>query len=445
MANLTKLMNKENRIFMTREWLSLLIMGVLVTVGNLYESVPMLMAAAVFITFTILRSDVANAFYWALVLVPNLRMLDIIGVEYLVNVMMALPLVVYLLRCGIRRLSAVALLGGIVLLLMEVLHDAVLNDMKNLINIGGWVLNFVLCILITVDSRVELSVDDVFSALSAGIIMSMVMFLLSNAESVAHILETLESDNRLEAFADDPNAYSLYAVLAIACVVNVRGHNIYKFVTVVVLIGIGLLTASKMGLLTILIELFLIFLQVFGRNKENKKLRKFLGWSFAGVATLAIWLRDYVKLIIRNFFRRAGTADLQSLDMGRFTTGRSVILADYFEILGTNAMCLLFGYGFNYNKHLNQAREAIAHNTYMDLILTWGILGAIVFVGIIYLWIKDFVQHRGIQKIRFVQHIPLITMLITFMALSCLSASMLPFVLAVAFIQWLPDIKKETA
>ena len=434
----TKKENSNNRIFLSREWPWVAIICALVTYGNLYQSKMVLLAAAAVIAVTILRSSAANAFYWALFLVPNIRMLDLVGVKYLVNIIMAVPLITYFLRYGTWRISLVALLGSFLLFVMELVHDVALNNMSNLINIGGWVLNFMLCIVVTVDSRVKLSKDDVFSALSTGVIISAVMYLISSGQTVLGIVETLEKNTRLEAFANDPNAYSMYAILAIACVINVRGRKAYRFITLALLVGLGLLTASKMGLITIVTELALIFLQIFIQNKENKELRKFAWWTLAGVTGLAIVLWDYVGIVIRNFIRRAGTDDLQNIDMGEFTTGRWDILLDYLNILGQNPMCLLFGYGFGYRLHLGQARWAVAHNTYMDLFLTWGVVGTVIFLFILYLWIRDYVWARGIQKIRFIQYIPLITLLITFMALSCLSASMFPFVLAVAFIQWLP-------
>lgn len=430
--------NLQNRIFLRREWPWVAIICALITYGNYVESAPVLLAAAVVIAITILRSDVSNAFYWALFLVPNIRMLDLVGVTFLVNLLMAVPLIGYLFKSGMKRLSAVAVLGGIALLVMEFIHDAWLNDLENVVNIGGWILNFMLCVMITTDARIKISKNDVFSALSTGIIMSAVMYLLVSGESVLHIVETLESNTRLEAFANDPNAYSMYTALAIACLINVRGHSIYKFGTLLVLVGIGLLTASKMGLITIVVELVLIFLQIFTRNRENKAIRRFAGWALAGIAGMAIILRDYVEIIVRNFVRRAGSEDLQELNMNRFTTGRWGLVMDYFEILGTDAICLLFGYGFAYHKHVGAFGMNVSHNTYLDLVLTWGILGTGIFLFILYMWIRSFLRARQIRKIGLAQYIPLITLLITFMALSCLSASMFPFVLAVAFIQWLP-------
>lgn len=434
----TRKQDVNNRIFLSREWPWVAIICALVTYGNLYQSKMVLLAAAAVIAISMLRSNTANAFYWALFLVPNIRMLDLVGVKYLVNIIMAVPLVTYFIRCGTRRLSLVALLGGFLLFAMELAHDVMLNNMMNIINIGGWVLNFMLCIMVTVDPRVKLSKDDVFSALSTGVIMSAVMYLNSYNITVRYIVDMLERNIRLEAFASDPNAYSMYTVLAIACVINVRGRRIYRFVALALLVGLGLLTASKMGLITIVIELALIFLQIFIQNKENKEVRKFACGALAGVTALAIVLRDYVELFIRNFSRRTGTDDMESVDLDRFTSGRWGIVLDYFEILSSDPICLLFGYGFNYRQHFNGIRINYSHNTYLDLVLTWGVLGTVIFLFILYLWIRDYVWARGIQRIRFVQHIPLITLLITFMALSCLSASMFPFVLAVAFIQWLP-------
>lgn len=433
----------QNRIFLHRQWPTLLVICALVVFGNMYSSGLLLIAAMLCVVIAIFSSDVANAFYWALFLVPNIRMLDPLGVSFLANVMMALPLLVYFLQYGIRKVPAIALIGFFVLLAMELLHDAVLNDMRGLINIGGWALNFMLCFLVTLDPRVGLKSDDTFSAFSTGIIMSAVMCLLSGSASVAEIIDNLNYNARFSAFANDPNYYSLYICLTMACVLNVRGYNIYKFIVLALLTAIGLLTASKMCLLMMAFIFVLLFVQVFNNSRENRGNQKFLLWSTAGMVGLAIAARDYIGVFVENFFRRAGLGENQALDMGQLTSGRSWIMAEYIEILGRNLVCLLFGYGFTYHSYLGQSDGAGAHNTYLDLILSWGIVGVVIFAVIVYLWTKHYRISRNIRKLSAVKLIPLLILLINFVDLSCLAAGMFPFVIAVALIQWLPDHNTE--
>lgn len=444
MFRLKSSIGTDNKVFIQRECFSLAIIFFLVVLGNRISSVSVLILAAAVISFCILRSDVPNAFCWALFLVPNIRMLDRTGISFIVNAMMALPLVVYFFRTGLKKISAVALLGSFALGIMELLHDAVLFDFGNAITIIGWSLNLFLCILVTTDSRVNISRNDIFSALSTGIIMSALMYLSVGTTSVMRILETLNSGARFSAFADDPNYYSLYICLTIACILNVTGKNVYKFCVMILLVGIGFLTASKMCMLLMAFEFTLILLQLFSTNKNNRADKKFILVSAIGLVSILVAFRDYVRIFMTNFIRRMGDININSWNLERLTSGRSVIIFEYLEILYNNLICLMLGYGFNYHLFLGQSSGKGAHNTYLDLLLAWGIIGTIVFIITIYYWVKAYKSSRKIQNVKFVQHLPMIVLLINYLDLSCLSASMFPFTIAVGLIQQLPGIANWT-
>lgn len=428
----------HNKMFVQREWISLVLIFVLVVLGNRTSSAAILILAAAFVSFCILKSDIANAFYWVLFLVPNIRMFDGIGISFIVNAIMALPLVVYAFRAGIRRVPAIALLGSICLGTMELFHDAAFNDFTHAVTIMGWILNLLLAMLITVDSKIKFSKDDIFSAFSTGIIMSAVMYLLANNISIMYILERMNRGLRLAAYADDPNYYSLYICLAIASILNVTGKNVYKFCVMFLLVGIGFLTASKMCIMLMAFEFVLIFLQLFSKRKESRNNKRFIAAMSSGLILGLIVLRDYVQLFLNNIVRRMGNINTESFDLDKLTSGRFTILMEYLDILGNDLICFLFGYGFHYHLLLDQSSKKGAHNTYMDLILAWGLLGTIIFVLILFWWSKTFKQSRNIQKVEFMKKIPMIVLLINFLDLSCLSAGMFPIVIAVVMIQCLP-------
>lgn len=433
----------DNRVFLQREWISLAIVFCLVVLGNRTSSTALLALGALFISFCILKSDVSNAFCWALFLVPNIRMLDGIGITFVVNVMMALPLIVYFFRMGFRRLSAVALLGSLTLCILELFHDAALSNLGNVVTIIGWSLNMFLAILVTLDSRVEISKNDIFSALSTGIIMSAVMYLSTGIISFSRFLQNINRGARFSAYADDPNYYSLYICLTIACILNVTCTNIYKLGTMFLLVGIGLLTASKMCILLMVFEFVLIFIQIFNNHRENQRNKKFILSLLIGLAVALFVLRDYIILFANNFLRRLGDIGNSSFDLDRLTSGRFTIIVEYLEILFNDFVCFFVGYGFNYHLFLEQSSRKGAHNTYLDVMLAWGIVGTVILIIILYYWIKIFRKSRKLQKIEFIKRIPLIVLLINFLDLSCLSASMFPFVIAVVMIQCIPT-NRET-
>lgn len=441
-CRLESLKKNENKIFLQREWISIAIIFILVTIGNNSASTSILMIAAVYIAFTILRSNVSNAFYWSIFLIPNIRMLDGTGISFLVNALMALPIVVCFIRLGVRKLPKIAVIGSFFLFMMESMHDMLLCNLGNIVNIIAWSINLFLCIEISVDSRVKLSKNDVFSALSTGIIMSAAMFFIAGLETISHIIETMDSGTRFAAFADDPNYYSLYICLAIACILNVSGNELYKFSTMLLLVSIGLLTASKMCFILMIIEFIMIFTQVFSNNLENKKNKKFIFASIFGLIAVMIVAKEYVSIFVQNFIRRMGQNSNRGIDLESLTTGRSRIFMEYINILSTNWKCLLFGYGFSYHLFLGISTGHGAHNTYLDIILSWGLLGTILFIYVIVCWIRSYKRTRNIYMTSTINRIPLWILLINFFDLSCLSASMFPFVITIVIIQWLPHKKQ---
>lgn len=434
---------KENWVFLQRQWFSIAIIYALVVVGNRQTSAAVLWLAAVFILFCILRSDTADAFYWAVFLIPNIRMLDGTGISFVVNILMAFPVVTYFVKNGLLRVPMIALLGGFALFAMEATHDAVLCEFENIETLMGWIINVFLCIAVTVDCRVKVSKDDVFSALSTGIIMSALMYFSSGITSVSHIIKTINYGTRFTAFADDPNYYSLYICLAIACVLNVTCSDLYRFCTTILMIGIGLLTASKMCMLLMLFELMLILMQVFNSSKDNYRNRKFILLSSLAAMVIMLILKDYIGIFIQNFIRRMGQSPNQGFNLEKLTTGRSRILIEYINILSNNLICLLVGYGFGYHQFLDISTGHIAHNTYLDLCLAWGVVGTCVFLLLMFMWITSYKSSRGIDRIASFNLISTVVLMINFLDLSCLSAQMFPFLIAIALIQWLPmDVQR---
>ena len=435
------LKNNENKVFLQKEWISITIIYFLVTIGNRWASGYMLMVAALCIAFIIMRSSVPNAFYWAIFLIPNIRMLDGTGISFLVNVLMALPIIVYFIRLGVGKLSKIAIFGTLLLFMIEFLHDILLCNLGNLITIIAWSLNIFLCMQFTIDSRVNLSKSDVFSAFSSGIIMSAVMYFSAGLETISNIIETMSSGTRFAAFADDPNYYSLYICLAIACIFNVSGKGVYKFIKMLLLVSIGLLTASKMCLLLMTLEFIMIFAQIFSNNSEIKKNKKFISVSMIGLLSMLITARDYVNVFVQNFIRRMGQSSNQAIDLETLTTGRSRIFMEYINILINDWKCLVFGYGFSYHLFSGISTGHVAHNTYLDLFLAWGLLGTILFLIVLVGWMSSYRRTRNIHKTSFINRLPLWILLINFFDLSCLSASMFPFVITIPLIQWLPSQK----
>lgn len=428
---------KENRnkgVFLQCKWIEILVFAILVVLGNRITT-SLHILAAVFVAICILKSDVEDAFCWSILLIPNIRVFDNLGYTFIVNLLLALPLIVYFIRRGLNRIY-LPVFGAIALFVVELLHGFALDNLNSAVNLIGWTLNFILCITITMDHSVKIKKENVFGALTTGVILSATMYLISVGTSMFEIISSMSSNIRLEAYANDPNYYSTYICLAMAYVLYINGKDVIRIVAMLLLTGIGLLTASKMCLLIMLFEYAVFFLQLLKPDIKGRKNRRFILGLFLIGGVAVFLLRDYVGMIIENFFRRLGIAASGVIDVNKVTTGRLGIVSEYIEILFNNFKCLLFGYGFNYHQFLGQSSGHGAHNTYLDIILSWGILGVIIFSIVIYCWLYSYCKVRAIRKIQMIAMLPMFVLLLNFFSLSCLSANVFPFLITVAIIPW---------
>ena len=116
---------------------------------------------------------------------------------------------------------------------------------------------------------------------------------------------------------------------------------------------------------------------------------------------------------------------------------------DYLNILFDDPMTLLFGKGFDYYKHLPAITSQQSHNTYLDIILSWGIVGTVVFLLILYTWVKKYKQKIHDVNFSFSSKLPVFILMLSFFSLSFFSAGMFFFVVSFCLIQLEPKIYEE--
>ena len=109
---------------------------------------------------------------------------------------------------------------------------------------------------------------------------------------------------------------------------------------------------------------------------------------------------------------------------GDLSALNDLIQSYYLEELVTNPAVTAFGYGLQYNETEEYIGfKLIAHNTYMDLIMSWGIVGVVIMLVIFWQMIRQ-INHIRTERLTFNHFVPMIITAFTFLALSCLSASM---------------------
>ena len=106
---------------------------------------------------------------------------------------------------------------------------------------------------------------------------------------------------------------------------------------------------------------------------------------------------SFVSTILSKYTYRTDTTS--------FLTGRDVIQKYYFETAFNDPITLIFGRSTSYalvlnaGTNLNDAfyTNIVAHNTYLDLILSWGAIGTLIYISLL-ISIKKLFNNKTTDK-----------------------------------------------
>ena len=383
----------------------------------------------------IARSSTEHRFCWSLFLISNIRIFDNLGVTYIVNILMVLPLLYYFVWKITKEVPTVQkfpLIAGLALFLMVASYAVYYKEAVTPLIM--WVMAFIWCSYVVLDSDVNVDKNDVIYALAAGVIFSALVYIIGNPEEMSDVISQLSHNYRFEAYANDPNYYSVYFCIAIAGIVIKDKISVSDYLLMLVLVCIGFLTASKMCMILMLV--CIAYLIIGTTNAAGKYGRNIL--IFVGVCVLAYMNRELVSVFFENLFRRAGG---EKTTLNTFTSGRFDIVQEYLNILRNDVSTLLVGKGFSYNTHFwgYLTKEAVAHNTYLDVIMSLGLVGGGIFIWIMAAWFKAYKKRCGANLgYTLTSKFPLAIMLLAFFALSCLDAGMFFFVVTACMLMLEP-------
>lgn len=184
---------------------------------------------------------------------------------------------------------------------------------------------------------------------------------------------------RYVGYLRDANYFSVDALLLMNLSV-IKFKKISKYFFLVFVIGI--LSVSKMFLLLSIVCLLLHFLNgLFSRN------RKYFYIALVGVCFLPLifsWFQhtSFYQLLYDKYVYRMETNSL--------LTGRDIIQKYYINYLLNHPFRLIFGAGLDYRhviggglSHISIYGSFGAHNTYLDIVLSFGFVGIIIYIELI--------------------------------------------------------------
>lgn len=213
----------------------------------------------------------------------------------------------------------------------------------------------------------------------------------------------MDSFDRFMGVSWDTNIYALFCLLIITLILNTNFRTRKKLFLIGTVLYFGLLTFSKMYLLSLVIILFLYFiLEIKANIFKASMILLVLVLSFFAIE---FFTDGYINQMFA--FRFAGDG------VSALTTGRSDLQKMYLDEITSNPKIFLIGSSFG-NPNLN---ERASHNTFIQMFYNLGIIGFVIFT--IYIAMLHNLIRKHTKKFRIGINIaPLVICSFTLMALS---------------------------
>lgn len=424
------IMVHKNDSFIKKNYLYIAIIVGLICIFGLENKAALIVSIGIIVIAMFFSSN-ENRFCWSLLLVPNIRIYDKLGSMALVNILLCVPFLFYFIKkMTSYKVNNIPIVIGAFMFMIEYWH--IISSNESVASLCGWVLAFLWCCYVTLDENVQFNRSDVVYALSFGIIISATIYLVNNPWFTSDIINRVVTGNRFEAYADDPNYYSLYICIALSGIVIKHNLKIYDYILMFILICIGFMTASKMCFLLMSLNiLYLLFKLISGTKKFIRNIIILI------LCLIAVYmLRNIISQFIANLLKRAGD---NNEDLNKLTTGRYGLCMEYINLLFNDIFLFMFGKGFPYNHYVKNTPINVAHNTFLDFILSWGVFGSLFLFYSIGYWFKKYKDKLKAVKYTTSSKLPFVVLMLSWNALSCFSAGMFFFVITYCLLQLEPS------
>ena len=366
-------------LFKKEEIISSILILLVLFLAFLFKKTTISIIASIIIYAIIVFSSIESGLGIVLLLLPLSGMFDDVGFLHLFN----LSVVVFSIKCFFNSClknkfnhnSIFALVFLIILIIYEIIN-AILNNIFNSSYFNNFSIWFGYILIIVLSSYLnEINPKKMFLMLFVG-------FIVSCGLCVVDILTKwgteVPNEYRFVGLMRDPNYYSLIAIIIIFSSVYVFKKNI-KYVFSIIAFFLGLLSVSKMFLFLCAIGiicylLHYILMLIIEKKRINDVFIKVLFGLI--IIFMVVYITGAIDFFVNKYLFRFSSYKL--------TTGRDYIQGSFIKILSNDTITLLFGKTLDYNKVFKIAYadslEMVAHNTYLDLILSFGIIGTVLYL-----------------------------------------------------------------
>ncbi len=364
---------------------------------------------------------------FALMLVPNIRMFDGLGTTMFVNILMFVPVVAKIISD--RRINKTAFVHTMLLASLELIHILVQQQYDFLISNMVTIFTLMYVETVLLDPNTHTDFPRITRVFAFGSIYSAVMYFIKYAPYRDMSIYFKGLGYRYEGYASDPNYFALYMCLAVAMLFIIPKHKKRDIVYIFALAFIELFTLSKMALVLLLVTLF-YFAGKAVIHGFRGKLRFVKYVLLTGIGVGVIFSNRIVNLIELTFSRlqeHNGT----EVNLDSITSGRASLTYFYLSVMSSDPIMLFFGHGLQY---YTIYQRNLSHNTLLDVLFSWGLVGAGLMVVIFYTLLHKLRKNCPEKIITPDYYFPLFILLLTFFALSCLNAAMFWWVVCAALL-----------
>lgn len=299
--------------------------------------------------------------------------------------------VIYIIKKRYNKILLTYILG-ILLILIYTTFSLLMSGTYSIISTYGFLLNYLVIAIACIFVKEQYKFIQYTYMYTIGLLVGCLVRLLGTIfptieiyiQNMTRINTVLTNGNLYVRFAGldlDPNYFSIQILIAISClsvlIMYDKRESIKSSILIVVLSIFGLLSLSKMFLITFLLYLILIFIILLKTN--IKKSIKYLISLLCIASIVGYYFYDYFYEAF--LFRFIGKGN----HISDITTGRSDIWISYIEEIFKNIKNIFIGKGIA-SEFLD---GHISHNMYLIAIYKLGIIGIIIFLVFILILFRN--------------------------------------------------------
>ena len=376
-----------------------------------------------------------SSYYTILFLLPNMGLYSSIGFEYIFN----FSIIIYTIKIFVSKkvnLNIQLIICLFFLIILELLNILKYNgniEIAKLFSLCSWSTSYLFIITILKEFK-SFDYKIAYKFFSYGCIFSIIC-----AWCIAwnRFNGNIPMEFRFIGLLKDPNYYSLICLILIFCPLFISKMGKTKYMYILIFSLFGFMSVSKMFMfMYFCFWLIYICLKIIKNPKFNLnsivKIIIILIPIYLGIVYLLIKL-DLINVLFEKYRYRFDSYDL--------TTGRTDLWLYFLKNIFHTIPGSLFGYSLTYYTSIFRASldigmrmDFLAHNTYLDIFLSWGAIGGLLYIFFIYKIYNRISFFCGNPKKFLLNYLPLLIVLVAIFALSLLEADM--FIIILSFVFW---------